>query len=82
MEAELKRKDEEVKEVNAKLLKSERRLTEMTTYVRSLKGEIFGQEREISNLSPPRKKEEDDEGPPKHLRLDLSEAVVAFSSGA
>ena len=80
LEAELKEKDEEVKDVNAKLLKSERRLMEMTTYVRSLKGEIFGQERELSNLSPPRKKQEGTEeeaagGPAKHLRLDLSDRL-------
>ena len=77
MEEELKAKDEEVKAINAKLIKSEKRLTEMTTYVRSLKGEIFGQERELSNLSPPKKggadgagEDEQNGSPSKYLRID------------
>ena len=48
-----------MKAINENLIKSEKRLTEMTTYVRSLKGEIFAQERELSNLSPVRKKKAD-----------------------
>lgn len=41
LEDELQAKDQIVRDTNLKLLESEKRLVEMTTYVRSLKNSIF-----------------------------------------
>ena len=53
----------EVKEINQKLIDSEKRLVEMTTYVRSLKQSIFSQENDLSGIKESKKKatEEDQE---------------------
>ena len=63
LDDELKAKEQEVKETNQKLLDSEKRLVEMTTYVRSLKQSIFSQEKDLSGIKEPKKKtvEEDQE---------------------
>ena len=41
LQDELQAKDQVVRETNSKLLESEKRVIEMTTYVRSLKKGIF-----------------------------------------
>ena len=59
----MKAKEKEVKEINHKLIDSEKRLVEMTTYVRSLKQSIFSQENDLSGIKESKKKatEEDQE---------------------
>ena len=63
LDDELKTKEKEVKEINQKLIDSEKRLVEMTTYVRSLKQSIFSQENDLSGIKESKKKatEEDQE---------------------
>ena len=56
LEDELQAKDQIVRDTNLKLLESEKRLVEMTTYVRSLKNSIFDQERDLSGVTESKKK--------------------------